>query len=380
MFLFLPLVSSAKYAILIAGSRSWENHRHQADIFYMYKLLKERGFDDNHISMWAYNDIVNNSLNPYKGQIFHYLTNENIYPGDDKIDYKGKEVTGNNFLKFLKEINTTENDDIFFYYNDHGSPNMLVMPDDRGITTYSITNTIQVMKRLKKFHRMLFVVEACFSGCLKDSIFPSEVAVITAARCVESSYSSILNRWLGDIRSSNEFSAYLFQEIESNPHHSILTLFEAIKEKMVKSTPTIIGDMKNTLISEFIGVGPKKSLRRSAFSELEEKEEITRAVLNAPPHIRQEYNKHLNKQKELTKKLLKSIFTIVKKVAGEKSDYFMTKQIDDNVSKCHEPVLEFFLSKFGELNPDDGALFTPLKTLCSQYDSDTIINAINSTI
>lgn len=346
----------------------------------MYKILKDHGFDDNHISMWAYNDIVNNPLNPYKGQIFHTLNNTNIYPGEDKIDFKGEDLTGPKFVRYLKELNTTENDDLYIYYNDHGAPNVLSTPAGTPMSTYQIGNTILLLKKMKKFKRLFFIVEACFSGCLKDTVYPENIAIITASKCSESSYSAIGSKWFNGNYMSNEFSSYVFLEMEENPDHTVQSLFEAVKAQMHLSTPTILGDMRDMKISEIIGKGSKPAFKKRLLREIKEDEAIVQAVIRAPREIREEYNKFELHQKHLTTKLAKAIKTIVNKVAGSNSNYFMNQIEEGDVQKCYEPVLDIFFAKFGEFNPDDGALFMPLKALCGKFDSKTIIDAIDTTL
>ena len=154
--LLFSLSYCAKYAILFAGSKGWTNYRHQADVFYMYKILKDHGFDDDHISLWVYNDIVNNDLNPYKGKVFHTLDNTNIYPGDEKIDFKGEYLTGTNFIRYLKLLNTTQKDDIFIYYNDHGLANYLSCPVGNPMSSYQV----QIFNTIELFRVSNFVVHS----------------------------------------------------------------------------------------------------------------------------------------------------------------------------------------------------------------------------
>jgi legumain len=46
IFLALILVSNcANWAVLIAGSNTWYNYRHQADVFHAYQMLLGKGFD-----------------------------------------------------------------------------------------------------------------------------------------------------------------------------------------------------------------------------------------------------------------------------------------------------------------------------------------------
>lgn len=94
--LIASLVSSAQWALLVAGSNTFSNYRHQADVFHAYQSLVQNGFDQDNIITFAFNDVVNSPSNPYKGKVFNKPSYSN--PGVDvyagvKIDYSGADVT-----------------------------------------------------------------------------------------------------------------------------------------------------------------------------------------------------------------------------------------------------------------------------------------------
>ena len=75
IFLCLILAAScANWAVLVAGSNTWYNYRHQADVFHAYKMLLAKGFDENNIIVIAYDDIANNTRNPFPGKVFNKPT------------------------------------------------------------------------------------------------------------------------------------------------------------------------------------------------------------------------------------------------------------------------------------------------------------------
>ena len=365
-----------KYAILFAGSNGWGNYRHQADVFYMYKILKNHGFDDDHISLWAYNDIVNNAQNPYKGQVFHTLDNENVYPGENVIDFKGDYLKAVNFIHYLKTLDTTEEDDIFIYYNDHGSPNYLSCPVGVPMSSYQIASTFEVMQRLKKYRRIFFVVESCYSGTVGDALRSDNISIITASTNSQSSYSYIYHRYADNFM-SNEFSAFIMSEMESNPNHTIQTLYDAARKKVTTSQPQIYGQNLDLPISNFIGV-PKDTKAKPKRLSLNFENRFVQSATTK--EARDEQKKNKEKMKELTRKLTLTMKKIVRKVAGRRWSYYMKKDEVRNLQQCHEPVADTFFELFGEFNPNDGGLLMPLKALCADYDKDVIIAAINSTL
>jgi legumain len=84
------------WAVLVAGSNTWSNYRHQADVYHAYQVLIKNGFDADKIITLAYDDIAHHLTNPFKGKVFNKPTYKD--PGVDvyagvKIDYSKNHVT-----------------------------------------------------------------------------------------------------------------------------------------------------------------------------------------------------------------------------------------------------------------------------------------------
>lgn len=69
--LFLVACNCANWAVLIAGSNTWFNYRHQADVFHAYQVLLKKNFDPSKIIVFAYDDIANNTRNQFMGKVFN---------------------------------------------------------------------------------------------------------------------------------------------------------------------------------------------------------------------------------------------------------------------------------------------------------------------
>ncbi len=165
----LCLASTKQWAVLVAGSNTYSNYRHQADVFHAYQTLTNNGFDKENIITLAYDDIANSASNPYKGKVFNKPTYAN--PGVDvyagvQIDYKGADVTPENFLAVLegndtatkgkKVLKATPEDKVFIFFSDHGAPGLIAFPSkylyaDQLIQTFN--------KITGKFDKLVFYLE-----------------------------------------------------------------------------------------------------------------------------------------------------------------------------------------------------------------------------
>ena len=250
--LLFSLSLSKNWAVLMAGSKGYNNYRHQADVFNIYSILRRRGFPKENIITLAYNDIVNHRKNPYKGQVFSTSEHKNVYPGRENIDYTGKSANAENFLRVLmgdshngRALESTADDDIFVYYDDHGAPGLLCVPSNNGPEIYAdhISQVLQQMKNERKFKRLFFVIEACYSGSVGFNISIPGVYIITAAGPQQSSYSAQWDEELGTFR-TNEFTQYFLQYAQLHPDNKIIDCVNDASKKTEHSHVQAHGDFK----------------------------------------------------------------------------------------------------------------------------------------
>ncbi|KER19486.1 hypothetical protein T265_11756 [Opisthorchis viverrini] len=55
---------SKNWVVLAAGSKSWGNYRHQADVYHAYQLVRKNNVPPENIITFAYDDIANNPSSP----------------------------------------------------------------------------------------------------------------------------------------------------------------------------------------------------------------------------------------------------------------------------------------------------------------------------
>ena len=241
---------SARWAVLLAGSRGYNNYRHQADVFHIYSILTSRGFDKKHIITIAFDDIVDHEMNPFKGKIFSTADHHNVYPGSDSIDYKGTNATAENFLRVLlgdtrygRALETTKDDDIFIYYNDHGAPGLLCVPSNNGPELYAdqLSQTINTMYEQKRYNNIFFVIEACYSGSVGYNISSPGVFVTVAAGPQQSSYSADWDSSLQTFR-TNEFTKHFTNYLLSNPASKIIDFVNRVAIETTRSHVCAFGD------------------------------------------------------------------------------------------------------------------------------------------
>ena len=216
--------SGENWAILACGSSGYINYRHQADVFHVYQSLIKRGFSKSHIILLAFDDIAYSPRNPFPGEIYNRPDGPNVYEGVI-IDYSDNDVNPETYLSVLKGdtqngklkkvLNSTENDNIFMYFSDHGVAGAIVFPNNKFLYADELEEAFKVMKSKKMYKNIIFYLESCYSGSMFNNINPDlNVYSITAASPSEKSLATYC--YPQDLVKGQEMHTCLSNEFTSN--------------------------------------------------------------------------------------------------------------------------------------------------------------------
>ncbi|KAK1159445.1 legumain-like [Acipenser oxyrinchus oxyrinchus] len=279
--------SSKQWILLAAGSKGWDNYRHQADVCHAYHIARKNGIPDEQIVVMMYDDIAYHEDNPCKGVVINVPRGENVYQGVPK-NYTGDDVSADNFLAVLcgdesaitkrgtkKVIESGCNDTIFIYLSDHGSQGIFSFPKTH-LYSPDLINTIGEMSRNKRFSKMAIFVESCHSGSMLNSL-PESINVYGVCASLPSQlsyacfYDEKRNTFLSDVFSTLWMAHTEKYDLENVTLQDQFVYIEKnMKMQMQKHghqcTPKQYGnkDLSSMTISEFLG----KSVSRSSAESL----------------------------------------------------------------------------------------------------------------
>lgn len=212
------------WALLIAGSKTWTNYRHQADVLNMYQILKYLGYDDDHIILIMEDDIANNPENPNPGQLLRY-DGINLYQNID-IDYKLSDITTDDIKSILtgksserlpRVVNGNENSNILVFWSGHGEKGALKLGDNSFedcMTTSRMEDLLTSMHDGACYRKMLWLIETCYSASVAvaaQNLNIPGVMMITAASSLEPSKADVK---IDGIWRTNRFTRILTGLIE----------------------------------------------------------------------------------------------------------------------------------------------------------------------
>jgi len=263
---------AAEWAVLVAGSNGYSNYRHQADVAHAYQVVKSKGIPESNIITMAYDDIASSRSNPFPGQLFNKPTaagtpGVDVYAGFN-IDYKGKDVTPENFMKVLtgtasgKNLASTSDDNVFVFFSDHGAAGLIAFPQGT-LHKADLQKTFDTMHTNNMYKKLTFYLETCESGSMFEGMSTPGVYALSASSPSESSWGTYcgadamvngksINSCLGDLFSVNWMEDSDAKDITSE---SLADQFGVIKTTTDKSAVMQWGDVsfQTDKVSEFQG-------------------------------------------------------------------------------------------------------------------------------
>jgi legumain len=272
--LAMGMAWGADWAVLLAGSRTYGNYRHQSDTCHAYKIVNKFGIPDSNVIVMQYDDIAKDPQNPFPGQVFNKPTpagtpGVDVYAGCKK-DYTGAAVTPEMFVAVLTGdasktggrpvLKSGASDRVFIFFTDHGGTGIIAFPDGSLMSSTTLIGAINQMYAQKMYSKLVFYMEACESGSMFEGLIkPSiNVYVTTASNAVESSWGTYcppddmvngkaINSCLGDLYSIN----WMENAEAAGPTETLQAQFLDVRTKTTQSHVMQYGDLSWT--SEPIG-------------------------------------------------------------------------------------------------------------------------------
>ena len=382
---------AATWAVLVAGSNGFSNYRHQADICHAYQTLVKGGLPASNIITFAYDDIAQNSQNPFKGQIFNHPNGKDVYSGC-VIDYKGKDVTPKNFLAVLQQnadavkgigsgrvLKSTANDKVFINFADHGAPGLIAFPTQYLYAT-DLTPVLTSMWTKKQYQEAVFYLEACESGSMFQG-FPTnqKFYALTAANPTESSWGYYcspddlvngkhIGSCLGDL-----FSINWMEDTDAHDMtgETLAAQFAAVQAKTTKSHVMQYGDLSfgSEAASNFVGKGKTgitEALNDDRGSAVDSRDAHLMYLINRhATQLSAESQDELNKE-ILSRKLYDTTFKQVKDIVGQ----LPTAETTD--FDCYKDLIESFENVCGKTSDYGLKYFRVFYDICNCPTCDRI--------
>lgn len=228
------------WAVVISTSDTWANYRHQADALAMYQLLKRHGYDDDHIILIMEDNIAYDSRNPHPGYVKVRPDGENLYT-DVKVDYKlsATDIDDLEDIMTGDALGSDAHDNVIVFWTGHGANSQLYWGSYNTVAAQRIRRMIASMNERGKYRKMMFVMDACYSGTIGEACtgIPG-VLFVTAANAYEPSKADMKDPETG-VWLSNGFTRVFQETIDADPSISIRNLYYTLARNTTGSHATV---------------------------------------------------------------------------------------------------------------------------------------------
>uniref|UniRef100_A0A6N2LFM9 GPI-anchor transamidase n=1 Tax=Salix viminalis TaxID=40686 RepID=A0A6N2LFM9_SALVM len=252
------------WAVLVCTSRFWFNYRHMANTLSLYRTVKRLGIPDERIILMLADDMACNARNKYPAQVFNNENHRlNLYGDNVEVDYRGYEVTVENFLRVLtgrhetavprsKRLLSDEGSHILLYMTGHGGDEFLKFQDSEELQSHDLADAVKQMKEKRRFKELLIMVDTCQAATLFNQLHSPGVLAIGSSMKGENSYSHHLDSDVG-VSVVDRFTFYtlaFFERLNMYANASLSSLFTSYDPKTMMSTAYYRTDLYQRRLDE----------------------------------------------------------------------------------------------------------------------------------
>jgi phosphatidylinositol glycan class K len=153
---------TSNWAVLVSTSRFWFNYRHLANVLSLYRTVKRLGIPDSQIILMLPDDMACNPRNAFPGTVYSNADRAvDLYGDNIEVDYRGYEVTVENFIRLLtdrvgeemprsKRLLTDDRSNILVYMTGHGGNEFLKFQDAEEISAFDLADAFEQMWEKKR--------------------------------------------------------------------------------------------------------------------------------------------------------------------------------------------------------------------------------------
>uniref|UniRef100_U5EZ37 Putative gpi-anchor transamidase n=1 Tax=Corethrella appendiculata TaxID=1370023 RepID=U5EZ37_9DIPT len=206
---FAKSQSTNNWAVLVDTSRFWFNYRHIANVLSIYRSVKRLGIPDSQILLMVADDMACNARNPRPATVFNNAKQHiNVYGNDVEVDYRGYEVTVENFVRLLtgrniegtarsKRLLTDASSNVLIYLTGHGGDGFLKFQDSEEITNQELADAIEQMWQKQRYNELFFMIDTCQAASMYEKFYSPNILAVASSLVGEDSLSHHVDPAIG---------------------------------------------------------------------------------------------------------------------------------------------------------------------------------------
>ncbi|TKR77635.1 hypothetical protein L596_018569 [Steinernema carpocapsae] len=160
------------------------------------------------------------------GAIYNRADNRfNLYGNDIEVDYRGYEVTVENFIRVMtgrihpatprsKRLLSDHQSNVLVYLTGHGGVGFMKFQDSVELTSQDLADSIEVMFQGNRYHEMLVIADSCKSASMYKPIYSPHVLATSSSLEDEDAYSHHVDYSIG-VYIIDRYTFYTVQYLEN---------------------------------------------------------------------------------------------------------------------------------------------------------------------
>ncbi|KAI0235915.1 glycosylphosphatidylinositol anchor biosynthesis [Massospora cicadina] len=250
----------------------------------MYRTVKRLGIPDSNIILMLADDVACNPRNLLPGAVFqsddHRL---DLYGDDVEVDYRGYEVTVENFVRLLtnrlppdtpksKRLQTDHRSNVLVYLAGHGGENFLKFQDSEEITADEIADSFEQMNQKKRYNELLFIIDTCEANTMYSKIYSKNIIAMGSSAKGQKAYSyqNDFSLGLSVVDRYTHYTLEFMEKVHPGSRVPLSQLINSYDKRLLDATPghmalQVDRPLDEILITDFFG-SPHYSLRQHLYT------------------------------------------------------------------------------------------------------------------
>ncbi|KAK4109637.1 hypothetical protein N656DRAFT_715810 [Canariomyces notabilis] len=268
---------TSNWAVLVCTSRFWFNYRHLANVLSIYRTVKRLGIPDSQIILMLPDDMACNPRNAFPGTVYSNADRAvDLYGDNIEVDYRGYEVTVENFIRLLtdrvgdemprsKRLLTDDRSNILVYMTGHGGNEFLKFQDAEEIGAFDLADAFEQMWEKKRYHEILFMIDTCQANTMYSKLYSPNIIATGSSELDQSSYSHHADSDIG-VAVIDRYTYYNLEFLETevrdtSSKRTVGDLFDSYTYEKIHSNAGVRYDLfrggaeaaRSRLLTDFFG-------------------------------------------------------------------------------------------------------------------------------
>ncbi|XP_013402743.1 GPI-anchor transamidase [Lingula anatina] len=217
-------------------------------------------------------DMACNPRNPRPAMVFNNANEQiNVYGHDVEVDYRGYEVTVENFIRVMtgrlppstprsKRLLSDDRSNILVYMTGHGGDGFLKFQDAEEISSIELADAFEQMWQKQRYHEVLFIIDTCQAESMYQKLYSPNILGVASSRVGEDSLSHHVDSAIG-VYVIDRYTYYALEFLEKVTPESKKTLSQFLKVCPKSACVSTVGvrtdlfqrDPKKVLVTDFFG-------------------------------------------------------------------------------------------------------------------------------